>query len=99
LLHLTLVSILIIALDIASLGIMLTNLFYLQAAVNSCVHAIKLKVEFAILNRLGDRVSHRAAPDIHIANEAAVVESSLPDMDRGEGADSGVQLVHPPRGS
>jgi hypothetical protein len=96
---LTLVNILIIVPDIASLAIMLANLFYLQAAVNSCVHAVKLKVEFAILNRLRDLVSNRAAPDLYIANEAEVVASSLPDMGRGEGADSGVQLVHSPRGS
>jgi hypothetical protein len=97
--HLTLVSIVIIVLDITSLAIMLANLFYLQAAVNSCVHAVKLKVEFTILNRLRDLVSQGAAPDVYIANEAAVAESSLPDMSRGEGADSGVQLAHSPRGS
>ncbi|KAL3454605.1 hypothetical protein BJX65DRAFT_292024 [Aspergillus insuetus] len=80
--HLTLVNILIIVLDIASLAIMLANLFYLQAAVNSCVHAVKLKVEFSILNRLRDLVSHHTAPDLYIANEAAVVESSLPVRER-----------------
>ncbi|KAL3496541.1 integral membrane protein [Aspergillus germanicus] len=97
--HLTIINIFIILVDIASLGIMLANLFYMQAAVNSCVHAVKLKVEFAILNRLRDPVSYCAAPGLYIANDAAVVESSLPDMGRGEGADSGVQLVHSPRGS
>lgn len=45
-------NILIIALDITLLGIQCANLFYLQGAFKPCVYGIKLKIEFAILNRL-----------------------------------------------
>ncbi|KAJ6790419.1 hypothetical protein PWT90_07662 [Aphanocladium album] len=43
---------LIIALDIALLGIQCANLFHLQGAFKPCVYGIKLKLEFVILNRL-----------------------------------------------
>ncbi|KAL5335514.1 hypothetical protein BJX70DRAFT_410402 [Aspergillus crustosus] len=54
-------NILIIALDIALLGIQCGNMFYLQGAFKPCVYAIKLKVEFAILNRLREVVLRRDA--------------------------------------
>ncbi|CEL06051.1 hypothetical protein ASPCAL07162 [Aspergillus calidoustus] len=88
LLHLTLANILIIVLDIASIAVMLANMSYLQAAVNSCVHAVKLKVEFSILNRLRDLVSQAVAPEWGVVG-----------MGRREGPDSGVQLTHSAPGS
>ncbi|RYO74632.1 hypothetical protein DL764_010785 [Monosporascus ibericus] len=50
--HLIYTNVLIIALDVALLGIQSADLFYLQGAFKPCVYGIKLKVEFAILNRL-----------------------------------------------
>ncbi|OAA36734.1 integral membrane protein [Beauveria brongniartii RCEF 3172] len=45
-------NILIIALDVALLGIQCANLFHLQGAFKPCVYGVKLKLEFVILNRL-----------------------------------------------
>lgn len=63
--HLILANILIIALDIALLGIQYggDHLFYLQGAFKPCLYGIKLKVEFLVLNRLiaslwGSRDTH-----------------------------------------
>ncbi|RYP88834.1 hypothetical protein DL769_000200 [Monosporascus sp. CRB-8-3] len=50
--HLIQTNVLIIVLDVAVLGIQSAGLFYLQGAFKPCVYGIKLKVEFAILNRL-----------------------------------------------
>ncbi|OAA36317.1 integral membrane protein [Beauveria brongniartii RCEF 3172] len=50
--HLIYVNILIIVLDIILLGIQCADLFYLQAALKPCIYGLKLKAEFAILNRL-----------------------------------------------
>ncbi|RYP54131.1 hypothetical protein DL768_001016 [Monosporascus sp. mg162] len=50
--HLIYTNVLIIALDVALLGIQSADLFYLQGAFKPCVYGVKLKVEFAILNRL-----------------------------------------------
>ncbi|KAL2024895.1 hypothetical protein VTK56DRAFT_3594 [Thermocarpiscus australiensis] len=56
LLHLVFANVLVIALDIALLGVQYAGLFYLQGAFKPCVYGVKLKVEFAILNRLVDLV-------------------------------------------
>lgn len=45
-------NLLVIALDIALLGIQYADLFYLQGAFKPCVYGIKLRVEFVVLNRL-----------------------------------------------
>ncbi|RYP70240.1 hypothetical protein DL771_005627 [Monosporascus sp. 5C6A] len=50
--HLIYTNLLIIALDVTLLGIQSADLFYLQGAFKPCVYGVKLKVEFAILNRL-----------------------------------------------
>ncbi|KXX77824.1 hypothetical protein MMYC01_206967 [Madurella mycetomatis] len=57
--HLVLANILVIALDIALLGVQFADLFYLQGAFKPCVYGVKLKVEFAILNRLVEIVRKR----------------------------------------
>ncbi|KAK3994317.1 hypothetical protein QBC44DRAFT_236535 [Cladorrhinum sp. PSN332] len=57
--HLVLSNILVIALDIALLGVQYADLFYLQGAFKPCVYGVKLKVEFAILNRLLEMVKRR----------------------------------------
>ncbi|KAK4223421.1 hypothetical protein QBC38DRAFT_517059 [Podospora fimiseda] len=57
--HLVMSNILVIALDIALLGVQYADLFYLQGAFKPCVYGVKLKVEFAILNRLLDMVKRR----------------------------------------
>ncbi|KAK4164061.1 hypothetical protein QBC43DRAFT_318653 [Cladorrhinum sp. PSN259] len=59
--HLVLSNILVIALDIALLGVQYADLFYLQGAFKPCVYGVKLKVEFAILNRLLDMVRRRGS--------------------------------------
>ena len=45
-------NLLIIFLDVTLLGIAYANLFYLQGAYKPCVYGVKLRMEFAILNRL-----------------------------------------------
>lgn len=57
--HLVLANILVIALDIALLGVQYADLFYLQGAFKPCVYGVKLKIEFAILNRLVEIVRRR----------------------------------------
>ena len=59
LLHLVFANILVIALDIVLLGVQDAGLFYLQGAFKRCVYGVKLKVEFAILNRLVETVRMR----------------------------------------
>ncbi|KAI0398548.1 integral membrane protein [Xylariaceae sp. FL0594] len=50
--HLIYINVLIICLDVTLLGIQYASLFYLQGAFKPAVYAIKLKLEFVILNRL-----------------------------------------------
>jgi hypothetical protein len=59
--HLILANILIIALDIALLGIQYggDHLFYLQGSFKPCVYGVKLKVEFLVLNRLINSLKSR----------------------------------------
>ncbi|KAK0726766.1 hypothetical protein B0T26DRAFT_763964 [Lasiosphaeria miniovina] len=57
--HLVYTNVLVIALDVALLGVQYADLFYLQGAFKPCVYGIKLKVEFAILNRLVEMVRRR----------------------------------------
>lgn len=59
LVHLVLTNVLVIALDVALLGVQYAGLFYLQGAFKPCVYGVKLKVEFAILNRLVETVRIR----------------------------------------
>ncbi len=59
LMHLVCANILVIALDVALLGVQYAGLFYLQGAFKPCVYGVKLKVEFAILNRLVETVRMR----------------------------------------
>ncbi len=59
LMHLVFANILVIALDVALLGVQYAGLFYLQGAFKPCVYGVKLKVEFAILNRLVETVRMR----------------------------------------
>ena len=59
LMHLVFANILVIALDVALLGVQYAGLFYIQGAFKPCVYGVKLKVEFAILNRLVDTVRMR----------------------------------------
>ncbi|KAK4033734.1 hypothetical protein C8A01DRAFT_49749 [Parachaetomium inaequale] len=59
LLHLVFANTMVIALDIALLGVQYADLFYLQGAFKPCVYGVKLKVEFAILNRLVEIVRTR----------------------------------------
>lgn len=59
LLHLVFANTLVIALDITLLGVQYAGLFYLQGAFKPCVYGVKLKVEFAILNRLVETVRRR----------------------------------------
>lgn len=59
--HLVMSNLLVIALDIALLGVQYADLFYLQGAFKPCVYGVKLKVEFAILNRLLEMVRRRGS--------------------------------------
>lgn len=69
--HLAIVNIFIIALDITLLGIQCADLFYLQASLKPCIYGIKLKIEFAILNRL-IRILQRRQP----SRQGAYIQSN-----------------------
>lgn len=61
-------NVLIIALDITLLGIQCADLFYLQGAFKPCVYGVKLKIEFAILNRLIATVQQAAREEIYLGS-------------------------------
>lgn len=63
-------NVLIIALDITLLGIQCADLFYLQGAFKPCVYGVKLKIEFAILNRLIATVQQAAREEIYLGSSA-----------------------------
>ncbi|EGX89748.1 hypothetical protein CCM_08000 [Cordyceps militaris CM01] len=75
--HLAYANILIIILDITLLAVQCANLFYLQAALKPCVYGIKLKIEFAILNRL-IRLVQRQQPSPQGAYCASAPEQQDP---------------------
>ncbi|KAF2649531.1 hypothetical protein K491DRAFT_708071 [Lophiostoma macrostomum CBS 122681] len=50
--HLIYINIFVILLDCSLLGLSYANLFYVQSAYKPCVYGVKLRVEFAVLNRL-----------------------------------------------
>ncbi|KAF2179290.1 hypothetical protein K469DRAFT_716548 [Zopfia rhizophila CBS 207.26] len=50
--HLIYTNLLVVFLDISLLGMSYSPFFYVQAAYKPCVYGVKLRVEFAILNRL-----------------------------------------------
>lgn len=57
-------NLLVIVLDIALLGIRYADLFYLQGAFKPCVYAVKLKVEFVILNSLIKSMQAQGEPTV-----------------------------------
>lgn len=75
--HLIYVNVVIILLDITLLGIQCADLFYLQAALKPFVYGIKLKIEFAILNRL-IRILQRQQP----SRQGAYFGSDLESINR-----------------
>ncbi|XWW97920.1 hypothetical protein V2A60_005916 [Cordyceps javanica] len=84
--HLAYANVLIIALDITLLGIQCADLFYLQASLKPCVYGIKLKIEFAILNRLISIVQRQqpSQQGMHLGSESAHIDSdgTIPYHDR-----------------
>lgn len=56
LMQLVFANVMVIALDIALLAVQYAGLFYIQGAFKPCVYGVKLKVEFAILNKLVETV-------------------------------------------
>ncbi|KAF2108377.1 hypothetical protein BDV96DRAFT_504635 [Lophiotrema nucula] len=50
--HLIWVNVLVIFLDCSLLALSYANFFYVQSAYKPCVYGVKLRVEFAILNKL-----------------------------------------------
>ncbi|KAF2194165.1 hypothetical protein K469DRAFT_734680 [Zopfia rhizophila CBS 207.26] len=55
------INLLVIFLDITLLAIQYANFFYLQGAYKPCVYGVKLRVEFAILNRLISSIRGRGS--------------------------------------
>jgi hypothetical protein len=88
LLHLVLANCLVIALDISLLGVQYADLFYLQGAFKPCVYGVKLKVEFAILNRLLELVRRRGRGGM----------GTLFSDGSGSGGGIGLSLSAPPPG-
>ncbi|KHO00470.1 uncharacterized protein MAM_01248 [Metarhizium album ARSEF 1941] len=69
--HLIYANLLILALDVALLGIQCANMFHLQGAFKPCVYGVKLKLEFVILNRLLQTVRKPASPSSYSYSYAA----------------------------
>ncbi|KAI0595198.1 integral membrane protein [Biscogniauxia sp. FL1348] len=82
--HLIYTNLLVIALDIALLGIQCANLFYVQGAFKPCVYGIKLKVEFAILNRLVKSVRARGNGEACVEGNMASTAVAAPTAAMGE---------------
>lgn len=59
--HLIATNLLIIALDIALLGIQYAGMFYLGGAFKPAVYGVKLRIEFSILNKLVSMTKERGA--------------------------------------
>jgi hypothetical protein len=78
--HLIYINLLIISLDITLLGIQYASLFYLQGSFKPAIYAVKLKLEFVILNQLIKSLSCRSS------NIVSTVGS---DVRHGSESDSG----------
>lgn len=60
--HLIYVNVLVIFLDCSLLALSYADFFYVQSAYKPCVYGVKLRVEFAILNRLIASVQRASHP-------------------------------------
>lgn len=60
--HLIWVNMLVIFLDCSLLALSFANFFYVQSAYKPCVYGVKLRVEFAVLNRLIASVKRGSHP-------------------------------------
>ncbi|KAH7312613.1 hypothetical protein B0I35DRAFT_356475 [Stachybotrys elegans] len=100
LLQLLYANVLIIALDIALVGIQYgdSSLFYLQGAFKPCVYGIKLKIEFIVLNRLIKSVK-RSATDLQL-RQYPQTGSSGPTLLSGQARSRGLSTdLHKPKGA
>jgi hypothetical protein len=67
--HLIWVNLLVIFLDCSLLALSYADFFYVQSAYKPCVYGVKLRVEFAILNRLIASVQRGSNPSYSNGNE------------------------------
>ncbi|KAL3469757.1 integral membrane protein [Aspergillus californicus] len=68
---------LIVALDIAVLSIHSTGLYILHGAFKPCAYGVKLKVEFAILNRLRDIKQRPSGRLLYLRNRTELSQDAL----------------------
>jgi hypothetical protein len=73
--HLILANLVVIFLDITLLAIQYANFFYVQGSYKPCVYGVKLRIEFAILNRL---ISTIQKPSHHSHSNRSGFKSSKP---------------------
>ena len=60
--HLIYSNLIVILLDISVISVQFANFFYVQGAFKPCVYGVKLRIEFAILNRLIKSVQQPSRP-------------------------------------
>lgn len=84
--HLIYVNIVVVALDATLLGTQFANFYRVQTTYKPFVYSIKLKLEFAILNRLVAAV--RGGSKFSLPGESDDVSWVAPDWGVGEGAGS-----------
>jgi hypothetical protein len=60
--HLIYSNLVVIFLDISVISVQFANFFYVQGAFKPCVYGVKLRIEFAILNRLIKSVQQPSRP-------------------------------------
>ncbi|TWU73483.1 hypothetical protein ED733_000775 [Metarhizium rileyi] len=96
------INILVLALQVALLGIQCANLFYLQSAIKPGIYAIKLKLEFVALNQLIHTVTKPNSAGMYLGSQPKSTTSrhsvrngiwhKSPAMETGEDNDA-IQLV------
>ena len=88
-------QILVILFDLPFLVLDWMEFFILKAGIYSFVYAVKLKIEFVVLNQLLDIASHGIAPgDIHLSDGIFSLEhraGSSSDVDKGRARPGAVE--------
>ena len=79
--HLIYVNALVIFLDCSLLALSYANFFYVQSAYKPCVYGVKLRVEFAILNRLISSVQDSSRPSYHHGDTYKHSKGSKPNQE------------------
>ena len=77
--HLIYINLVVIFLDITLLVIQYANFFYVQGAYKPCVYGVKLRIEFAILNRITSTIRRPSHPSYNHTTGSKSARRSKPD--------------------